>query len=151
MILEFDEECGECKGTGIYVGMAERDGVGVVCHRCKGTGKAHFKHEFTEFSGRKTRLDVDRVIQANPGIMCGSISGDTSWCGGITYDEWLAGVGFGDGTEMRKSTCPAWWYQLVDYDKKPRWNECGWGRFSDCKHFENKEKCWERFDAEVSK
>jgi len=38
-ILEGECECSACKGTGLYVGMAEREGAAVVCSRCKGTGK----------------------------------------------------------------------------------------------------------------
>jgi hypothetical protein len=50
---------------------------------------------------------------------------------------------------MRNYTCPAWWYQSADYTKKPEWEECiACGSFSECKNFSNKEKCWEKFDAE---
>lgn len=56
------------------------------------------------------------------------------------------------GEKMRKFTCPAWWYQSVDYEKKPDWEECiGMGSFSNCKHFKNKDFCWERFDKEQKK
>lgn len=30
-------ECQACKGTGLYKGMAERDGAAVVCSHCHGT------------------------------------------------------------------------------------------------------------------
>ena len=60
-VIEFDCECESCKGTGLYVGMAEREGSAVVCHTCKGTGKTrsseidkrddwggkHLRHRFT--------------------------------------------------------------------------------------------------------
>lgn len=38
-IIKIECECNACKGTGLYVGMAERDGAAVVCYTCKGTGK----------------------------------------------------------------------------------------------------------------
>ena len=48
-------------------------------------------------------------------------------------------------------TCPAWWYQVADYEKKPQWGECllgtGW-RFDECEHFANKAECWDRWDKE---
>ncbi|GAH55007.1 unnamed protein product, partial [marine sediment metagenome] len=39
--IEYDCECNDCKGTGLYTGMAEGDGFAVVCHACNGTGKRH--------------------------------------------------------------------------------------------------------------
>jgi hypothetical protein len=68
--------------------------------------------------------------------------------GGLPYEDWKAGKPFTPGTEMRRSTCPAWWYQCTDYDKKPNWDECGFGVFSKCKHFAEKQRCWERSDSE---
>lgn len=40
--------------------------------------------------------------------------------------------------------------KATDYAKRPKWKECeNWGaRFSDCKCFCDKAKCWERFDRE---
>lgn len=151
MKIEFDQKCPSCKGTGLYVGFAEKDGIAVVCHTCKGTGKYHFVHEYEEFDQRKVRTDVRKVIQHNPGFVVGKVNGDDSWVGGIDYSEWLNGKRFEIGMEMRKSVCPAWWYQSVDYDKKPEWDECiGYGSFSGCKHFSSKEKCWERWNNEFS-
>lgn len=43
-------ECGECKGTGIYVGGAEAKGEAVICFRCQGTGSL----SATRFTERKT-------------------------------------------------------------------------------------------------
>lgn len=146
--IEFDEKCKSCGGTGLYVGMAERDGVAVVCHTCKGTGKHHFVYEYEEFAGRIFNEDVKRVVKTNPGIGLGEINGDITWVGGMTYEEWLEGNKFIVGMEMRQHTCPCWWYQSADYKNKPNWNECGWGSFSSCKNFSNKQKCWERWDKE---
>jgi hypothetical protein len=67
----------------------------------------------------------------------------------LDYKDWLVGNPFPEKGEMREAVCPAWWYQNVDYKRKPEWDECtGCGRFSDCKNFKTKEKCWERFDKE---
>jgi len=52
-------------------------------------------------------------------------------------------------SENRLFTCPAWWYQSADYEKKPRWKEClVCGSFSSCNSFVEKEKCWKRWDVE---
>jgi len=51
--------------------------------------------------------------------------------------------------KMRNYTCPAWWYQIADYKRKPDWDECLiLGSFSSCAHFSKKEKCWEKWDKE---
>ena len=147
-----DAECMLCSGTGIYVGMGERDGFGVVCRTCKGTGCQKLTMSWKDFDERKVRTDVARVLQANPGIIVGT-SSDSGLTidsfGGIPYEEWLAGKMFERGTEDRAHTCPAWFYQSTDYSKKPDWKECeGGGPFSRCQHFGNKAECWKRFDNE---
>lgn len=144
MKIEFDEKCKPCNGTGLYQGMAERDGFAVVCHQCKGTGKYHFVHEYEEFTGRQERQNVRTVVETNPGIVLG---GNLKF-GGMPYRNWLAGMEFKTGMEMREYTCPCWWYQCADSDKKPDWEECGFGSFSACKYFENKAACWVRWDEE---
>jgi len=96
MIFEVDRICPSCKGTGLYVGMAERDGAAVVCRTCKGTGCEHFKVTYEPFVARKPRTDVKRVYRTNPGIVIGeSRRGDISladfgrayWCPDIVH-EW---------------------------------------------------------------
>jgi len=149
-IIEFDEQCKPCKGTGLYVGMAEYDGAAVVCHTCKGTGLHHVKIEYNDFTGRKERLNIKRVFETNPGIGVGEGKQRFSLSdfGGMPYKEWLQGLPFPKKSEMRKFTCPAWWYQSADYDLKPNWDKCGWGgSFSGCKHFHEKDKCWEQWDC----
>ncbi len=149
MKVEFVRQCVSCKGTGIYVGIGERDGFAVVCHTCDGTGKETVAIEYQEFTGRKRRKDVHTVIEVNPGITAGLGNGCTKESfGGMLYKDWLAGKPFAPKTEMRQYTCPAWWYQTADYKKKPEWDECGCGRFSCCAHFPNKQACWERWDKE---
>jgi len=145
-VIEYDCECSSCRGTGVFNGMAERDGYAVVCHTCKGTGKTHKRYEYDDFTGRKHRDGIHHVVESNPGIVLGGIEFDF---GGQLYEDWEAGTPFPAGSEMRHFTCPAWWYQGVDYEKKPRWEECvGVGMFSQCPHFSRKVDCWARFDRE---
>lgn len=152
--IEYDCECDACKGTGLYVGMGERDGAAVVCSRCKGTGHRHIVIKYREFEGRRKRQDVKRVFQANPGICIGVGDGHSlNDFGGIDYEAWDNGSSFEIGSENRAFTCPAWFYQSANYDLKPDWNEgevkCAClGSFSSCRHFHEKEKCWSRFDVE---
>ena len=146
--IEFDEECQSCKGTGLYVGMAERDGYAVVCHTCGGTGCHHFRHMYQPFSARRENDAVTRVLQVNPGICAGGAKD----FGGLLRCAWEAlpdPTAFPPATEMRAFTCPAWWYQSADYDKMPRWNECRpIGKFSECPRFCRKAECWARWDRE---
>jgi len=147
-IIEWTAECDPCKGTGIYVGVVERDGIGVVCSRCKGSGRVEHCVEYNTFVSRKKRTDVKQVIQTNPGIVCGKLNNLTEF-GGMPYSDWVEGKPFKRGMEMRRFTCPAWWYQSVDYKRKPDWKECiTLGSFSECGYFTDKANCWKRFDKE---
>ena len=151
-VIEFDHICPSCKGKGLYVGLAERDGSAVVCHTCKGTGCKHTRIEYDDFEGRIESTDVTRVIKCNPGICVGTGKDgqlQLSDFGGQSYEDWKAGKRFPSGSEMRRFTCPAWWYQTANYDLKPHWDEClGCGVFSNCEHFATKDECWARWDEE---
>lgn len=152
--IEYEAECSNCNSTGLYQGFAEQEGFAIVCRTCKGTGCRSVKVEYTPFRNRRDIQNINRVLESNPGIGVG-IDKERDLTiesfGGITYKEWAGGLGFPRGTEMRNYTCPCWWYQHTDHTKKPNWDECNksLGRsFSNCPSFENKEKCWERFDKE---
>lgn len=152
-VFEVKQECKDCGGTGLYPGGFEHDGAAVVCYTCEGIGGHVFRHDYEEFSGRKdAQVEIKRVFQANPGIGIGEDAKKGLTLedfGGMPYHDWLAGKPFPAGSEMRRFACPAWWYQRVDYKKKPDWKEClGCGFFSGCKHFGSKEVCWARWDEE---
>ncbi|MBU1067070.1 hypothetical protein KKE60_04755 [Patescibacteria group bacterium] len=151
--IEYDCKCKPCKGTGLYIGIVERDGFAVVCHHCAGTGKRHEVLEYDDFEGKEKRDNVIRVLEINPGI-CAGVNPEKGFTmesyGGMPYEDWLKGEPFPLGSEMRLFACPAWWYQSADYGKKPRWDWCrGLGAFYNCDHFPTKEECWERFDREA--
>jgi len=156
-VIEYDCRCTSCKGTGLYTGLAERDGFGVVCLGCKGTGMQHIKREYDDFEGRIQRKDVVRVLECNPGI-CAGINPEMRLTeesfGGMPYADWSAGKPFPPKSEMRAFVCPAWWYQSANYDLKPKWCSeygCSYGTFSSCDRFPKKELCWQRFDKEHKK
>lgn len=150
--LEFDKRCNSCEGTGLYVGMAERDGFAVVCHTCSGTGSVHVVIEYDDDTTKQpAHAGVSRVLRVNPGI----VAAPGVVPGGVSLAEWQADPTSVNqpGAEMRKHTCPAWWYQLADYTRKPDWPECGdaLGRsFSDCSSFPTKAACWRKWDAEAA-
>jgi len=150
--IEIDIECPYCKGTGLYSGMGEDKDCAVVCHYCRGTGCYHYKYSYNIFKGRKDKKGIKWVYETNPGIRVGEGDGYRfDDFGGMSYRDWKASGKFPEKSENRKFVCPAWWYQSVDDDKKPDWNECiVCGTFSSCKHFKNKHLCWERWDTEYS-
>ena len=97
LTFEADVECPDCKGTGLYVGMAERDGAAVICFICDGTGKKHIKHEYTEFTERQVRPGVERVFETAGGYCISSHDVNTDsglfpfTKAGCSYKEWLQG------------------------------------------------------------
>jgi hypothetical protein len=148
MKIEVVYECKDCKGTGLYRGMAERGKVAVVCRSCDGTGRCVHRFEYTEFTGRKESIGVYHVVEANPGIC---ISDELEGIGGMDYVSWIARNPFPPKSEMRGYTCPKWWCQCCSSAPDLDWN-CGMiGRtFSSCDSFGDKAECWARFDEETN-
>ncbi len=148
--FEVDQKCQTCEGTGLYSGFAEKDGASVVCRDCQGTGHFIFAHEYEVFTERAEKNDTKWVIQINPGIEVHERTGShLSDFGGMSYEDWKHGRQFSKGMEMRKFTCPAWWYGLIDLLKVPKWDECtSEASCRECKYFPTKDRCWSRFDDE---
>lgn len=149
--IEMNIECRSCGGTGLYAGLGEGDGAAVVCHTCKGTGCEHYKLDYQPFTERQDREGIERVYRVNPGIYIGTGNGHTlEDFGGMPYEDWREGASWPAGSEDRQHTCPAWYYQIADYAKKPNWAKCVGlgGTFFNCPHFEDKAKCWARWDEE---
>lgn len=136
--------CEACKGSGLYVGFGAMDGAAVQCHTCKGSGITQITYTLP-LPSRPDKVGVDRVFLANPGI--GITNAVT---GGIPYSDWRKGKPFTPGSEMRNETCPAWWYQSADYNKKPDWKKCfdGGIAYPACPHFKDKAACWAQWDKE---
>ena len=143
--IKLECECPSCKGTGVYAGMGERDGLGIECHTCKGTGKSYVT--YTPFTSKKKCNNITHVIKHNIGYC---LNPELTKNYNLTYEEWYNGKQL-PVTEDRERSCPCWWYQSVDYTKKPNWDECNSSLgfpFSKCKHFCNKIACWARWDKE---
>lgn len=149
-VIEYDCKCSSCKGTGLYIGMAESCGAAVVCSTCRGTGKRHIKIEYEDFDGLIERHDVRRVIQWNPGIGVDEGNGyKLEDFGGMDYADWLQNKPFPAKSEMRRFTCPYWWYQ--GDKEQPHWEQCsvhGGQSFKQCPVFEHKDLCWQKWDNE---
>lgn len=153
--IQFDKECESCNATGIYVGMAEKDGAGIVCYVCKGTGCHSIDIEYAPFTQRKHHPDIKRVYQIGSIVLIGEGNGcKLSDFGGIPYSDWVSGKSFPLGSEDRRHMCPKQWGQLVgkyDHFHLDNCNDCHAGmRFSDCPHFGKKDRCWKAYDEKYS-
>jgi hypothetical protein len=136
-------ECKACKGTGLYVGMAELDGAAVQCKECYGNGWTMY--EYNEFTERKERKDVSWVVEKDSGI-CISPKFEI---GGMSYSDWRSGRKFGIGMELREYTCPYWWYhQENGLSRCSKGCRAGW-QYSACNYFADKKACWEEFDKKL--
>jgi len=81
-------ECQACTGTGLYVGLAERDGTAVVCHTCKGTGEST-----TTYRPFVERQPAPRGVQRVHLAMGYVLSTKEPRCnGGVPITEWAPGV-----------------------------------------------------------
>lgn len=154
-VIDYDAVCESCDGTGLYVGMAEKDGAAVVCHTCNGTGCDVVHIEYDEFEQRQKHESAEWVYQAGMGYVLAKHFKDrdaelSEW-GGMSYEDWSAGKPFPPKSEDRQRVCPANWYQNTDRSKKPEWDRCStsWGDgFSHCANFGDKAKCWLLWDEE---
>lgn len=148
-------ECPTCEGTGIYKGMAEGPGMGVICYRCKGTGAFHYVYEYKPFTGRKIREDIKRVYKKGTqykiglGVIefegIGKIDMDKE---GVSYKEFLKGK---MPKHITKLECPMLadqgaCHKIEGFTKKCNELNGGWiGHITRCKFYPRKEECWTRF------
>ena len=87
--------CYNCKGTGLYQGMAEKGGAFVECHSCKGTGCSTVT--YTPFEKRAKETKCKRVYLSGGGYVI--TDKDIEVDGkpfpfskyGCTYEEWVNG------------------------------------------------------------
>jgi len=148
-------ECPSCNGTGLYSGMAEGEGIAVICYKCKGSGKYHFVYSYNKFKGRKKKEGIKRVFlkgtqyKIGLGVInfdkVGPIDMDKE---GVSYQEFLDGK---MPEHITKLECPMLADQGACHDTPGFTEKCnelngGWiGFLSDCKHQLKKEECWKRF------
>jgi len=156
--IEMDIQRQSCKGTGVYVGRAERDGAAIVCYKCKGTGKVHYEFEYEEFTGLKERDGVERVYKGGYGFAIAPRKLDFDGIGtvdmqkeGVSYDEFKKGK---MPEHIKQLACPMLADQGACQKIKGFLKECEridgkslWGRgILSCKNQSNKLDCWKRFE-----
>ena len=146
--------CDACRGSGLYQGLAERDGLYVACHVCKGTGCHERRIEAEPFTGREVRPGVKRVIsRGSMFVLDPSLLGDEA---GLSYDDWLDGKPFAPGTEPRRWSCPLYEYRGSEHDVSDRGGQYRWciskpnlgHSIPQCQNWSRKDLCWSKFDAD---
>jgi len=155
-------KCQSCEGTGLYVGMAEGNGVAVVCYKCNGTGCQNYSFVYEPFVKRKIRKDIKRVFKKSCGYGHGSEDGVTPEGkkikfseGGVSYEEWLKGE---KPKPVKDLYCPYLWtsqsMQDSDHSKYKMYKEhcnkhLNWGSITNCPMYNKKEKCWEIYGEDT--
>ena len=156
--VNVDIECRSCKGTGLYVGIGERDGAAVICHTCKGTGCENISFTYPKFKQRKRRDDVKRVFK-NAFMYCHCPNDVTSpddgrliefSKGGCSYDEFLQGV---QPKPVKTLYCPYQWTHQnsdgsMDALARSRCDgnvRCG-QTYNECKLHCDMAECWRLYE-----
>lgn len=139
--------CNACGGTGLYIGMAERDGVAVVCSTCNGSGAMTVR--YTPF---KRQLPAPASV-TSVHVARGYVLGDKhpACDGGLPIEQWKQGVIV---PADEKLYCP-YLYTHQDWCAHPRDPENNhnnapmlWGRIDECPYWIEKDECWKRFHAD---
>jgi RecJ-like exonuclease len=163
-IVNIERACGACGGTGIYVGMGEREGAAVVCSSCKGTGKVTLHQKHPKFKVRVRRKDVERVFQTGCGYIISAkdvkVEGKPTVRfsqAGASYEDWLNGA---TPKPIEDLHCPYMHtnqnMQMSDHEAHDLYlDRCSGGNLgsliADCKLNHDKAKCWQLYYALVGK
>jgi len=160
MEVKLNIVCKKCDGTGVYVGMAERDGASVVCSTCNGTGCQKYSFKYEKFKERKKAKNIKRVFKQTYGYCIGT-KAITLTNGvfvdfskeGVSYEEFLQGK---KPQHIRHMACPMLADQSACHEIKGFVDKCNringgyLSHISSCK-CGDKMKCWEIFDHEMEK
>lgn len=141
--ITLDIVCTACSGTGLYVGMGERNGAAVVCYRCQGTGRQAYTYE--PFTERKAPPDTVTTVHVARGYGL-----DSSSRGGLPIEQWQPGAIV---PADEAYYCPfiytnqEWCSNpdLLPQIGKPTPPRMPTGQISSCKHWANKSRCWALF------
>ena len=156
--IDIDIQCQACKGTGVYIGMAEKNGAAVVCTKCKGTGKYNYVFEYEDFKGMNVCDDVKRVYKSSYGFCIEPTEIPMSNGGvidmskeGVSYEEFKKGKLPG---HIKQLVCPMLADQGACHDIKEFIAGCELLHggilcglpITSCNNQPNKSDCWKRFE-----
>lgn len=153
--INLEIECQSCDGTGVYVGMGERDGAAVVCYICEGTGCQKYHFTYVPFTKRKINEKAERVFIKGYGYCVGTkpitLSNGTFVDfskEGVSYKEFLSGK---MPKHIKHMGCPMMADRGACQNKKGFVAKCNkkndgyLNHIPSCK-YKDKVKCWERFE-----
>ena len=157
--IEMIIECPHCEGTGISSGIGESKNIGVICHRCNGTGAFNYSRSYNEFTKRKIKDGIERVYLKGTQYKLALGKVDFQGVGeidmdkeGVSYQEFLDGK---QPAHIKKLECPLLADQSACHEIKGFTTECnslngGWvDMISKCKNQPNKSECWKRFEDQI--
>lgn len=147
-------ECPDCGGTGLYVGLAERDGSAVICHTCKGTGCYEKTFNYSLFTKKKVRKDVKRVYKSSFGYIHTvediKVEGELQEFSkaGVDYESWLTGAA---PRPLKTLYCPLLWTHQ-EWHSPIHCKDGSAGMYiPNCPHKFEMEKCWKLFETDMLK
>lgn len=147
-VVKFTQECPVCNGYGTITRTAEMEMFAAICHICHGKGCIENNVKYKKFTKRKVNEKLNRIFPER----CPVITG-LEYNTGMSYQEWLEGKPFPKRSEPRKTCCPTQWKRWTDPANCPEWVECEnyWEKksYDYCDFYKDKQKCWERYDAEM--
>jgi len=145
--------CHVCNGTGLYQGMAERDGCAVICTSCNPLGSGGYPITYEQFVERKKlpKNKIKRVFKNSCGYVHSSkdTEGIAFSQSGCTYEEWLDGK---EPEPVRELYCPFEW-TAQDRDMNGLYNaKCEktlrtGSLISKCSCRDEKAVCWAIFEG----
>jgi len=145
--ISLDIVCPSCDGTGLYVGLAERDGAAVVCYRCKGLGQYAYRFEYEPFEVRRPApKSVKSVHVARGYVISDRLEGSD---GGVPIEQWSPGMTV---PADEKLYCP-WNYTTQAYCAHR--DADGYAPFplgaqaTSCSYWPDKADCWRIFHSEA--
>ena len=162
--LEGEAECKSCKGTGLYAGLAEKEGARVICRTCEGIGKIKISFQWNKFKKKKIDKNATRVYTNGMGYVITdkdvTIKGENGEDiifpfsqYGCSYKDWLKGT---TPKPLKFLGCP---YQhtnqrlqtedVNDLYKTRCHENIGYGLISNCKLYHCKGTCWDIYEGGV--
>lgn len=148
-------QCKSCEGTGIYTGMGEKDGAGVICHTCDGSGCQDYSFKYKDFKGRVKCENIKRVYLRGYGycITPKLLTFDS----GITIDMTKEGVSYSEFLEgklpkhIKNLVCPMSADQGACHNIKGFTDRCNllngsWLSYIPSCKCKDKLRCWKVFE-----
>ena len=150
--IDLNIVCQSCAGSGLYVGVAERDGTSVVCTTCRGSGQDAYHFEYEPFEKRAAVPGSISSVHLNRGYVLSTKHPDCD--GGVPASDYTPGMIV---PADEKLYCPflythqSWCAQpeVPEWGGEPRAPIIAGAYISSCKRWDDKATCWRLFHADA--